>query len=356
MRIGLYGLPTAGKSYILEKVDCLDVLAGSSLLKEYVPDFQELHADKKKDARMQLARNLKRKDYFIMDGHYAFGDEVAFTEEDGSLYDVFLYIFVEPAILKERMEASSRNRKYLVHDIQKWQESEVTELRRYCQEHDKDFYVIDNPGQGYFKDVGPVLDFIRNIKSGYSCVNFAMKCVSSILKSTDTKEIHLTDGDKTLIKEDSSGSLGYRTHLFDGNFYTGFQSWRHVQELRDFLVSIGYGEGLSGKPQVHLNNTVYQMIQRPCVILTSGCEDVWKEIAKDLQMPLFYGSQMSAETKFFITKFLQEAGMQVTAYGDSLNDYYMLKRSDKGFLITKTDGSVSRSLKGKDLEGLYCLN
>ena len=61
---------------------------------------------------------------------------------------------------------------------------------------------------------------------------------------------------------------------------------------------------------------------------------------------------MSAETKYYITKFLQAAGKTVVAYGDGMNDYYMLKQANTGFLVTKRDGSVSRSLKNQDLEGL----
>lgn len=39
MRIGLYGMPTAGKTYILEKVDSIEVMAGSVLLREICPSF-----------------------------------------------------------------------------------------------------------------------------------------------------------------------------------------------------------------------------------------------------------------------------------------------------------------------------
>ena len=35
-----------------------------------------------------------------------------------------------------------------------------------------------------------------------------------------------------------------------------------------------------------------------------------------------------------------------------MNDYYMLKQADKGYLVTKADGTVSKSLKGKDLGGI----
>lgn len=61
---------------------------------------------------------------------------------------------------------------------------------------------------------------------------------------------------------------------------------------------------------------------------------------------------MAAETKLYITKFLQGAGKHVVAYGDGMNDYYMLKQADEGYLVGKEGGRVSRSLKGKELEGL----
>ena len=61
---------------------------------------------------------------------------------------------------------------------------------------------------------------------------------------------------------------------------------------------------------------------------------------------------MSAETKLFIAKYLQSAGQKVIAYGTGMNDYFMLKQADEGYLIAKNDGSISRSLKGRDMEGL----
>ena len=131
MRVGLYGLPTAGKSYILSAVRNLEVLSGSSLLKELAPNFQDL-AEKQKDAvRQELALQLKQRDKFIMDGHYSFGDNVVFTEADGKLYDTFLYLYVDPEIISARMSDSTRNNKYLQYDIEQWQRFELESLRRY---------------------------------------------------------------------------------------------------------------------------------------------------------------------------------------------------------------------------------
>jgi hypothetical protein len=35
-----------------------------------------------------------------------------------------------------------------------------------------------------------------------------------------------------------------------------------------------------------------------------------------------------------------------------MNDYFMLKQADEGYLLRKQDGTLSRSLKGRDTEGL----
>ncbi len=352
MRIGLYGLPTAGKTFILEAVRNFNVLAGSSLLKELAPNFHSLSAEDKKCVRKKLAISLKEKDGFIMDGHYSFGDEVVFTEEDGQLYDAILYLYIAPSILRMRMEDSVRNKKYLGFDIRKWQMFEVKSLRQYCHEHNKDFYVLDNPDKGYFPDISIVLEFIDSIVAGYSCLNYAKKCTDSISGKVKAKEICLADGDKTLTIEDSSGVLGYKTHIFDGNFYTGFQSWRHSREMTDYLRFIDWTNCPYEEMGVHFNSSVIRKIMMPCVILTSGYYGIWKEISNALKMQMYCGEQMSAETKYYITKFLQDEGIRIIAYGDSMNDYYMLKQADEGYLVVKSDGTLSRSLKYMKMEGI----
>lgn len=349
MRIGLYGLPTAGKSFILSAVRSLEVLSGSFLLKELAPNFHELSDSDKAKVRERLALELKKKDEFIMDGHYSFGDAVVFTEEDGQLYDAFLYLCVDPKIISNRMAYSFRNQKYLQYDIEKWQRFEIESLRAYCHNNNKDFYVIDNPREGFFSDISVILDFIDSIVQGYSCVIYARKVTDSI---SDGDIISLIDGDKTFIKEDSSGLLGYKTHLFDGNYYTGFQAWRHDCEMTDYLRSIGYSVQSIDDLKITLNETIKEKAEGTSIILTSGHPDTWKQISDKYGMPLFYGNQMCSDTKYFITKFLQDRGCKIIAFGDSMNDYYMLKQADTAYLVLKNDGSVSSSLRGRNLEGI----
>ena len=347
MRIGLYGMPAAGKTYILDHIDFLDVYAGSTRLKEINPRFNELNDEEKTNVRKELATALRSKDFFVMDGHYAFGDNVVFTEDDGALYDVFLYLYIDPDVLAQRMIASSKNANFLAYDIAEWQKAEIRHLRAFCHRNEKDFYVIDNPPENVFRDIGDILEFVTDIKAGYSCYSFAQRCASEILSAASSDTVMLFDGDKTLTRADSSYKVfGYTTHLFDGNYYTGYQTWKQSKEFETFSFDVPViTEGV-------LNKNVIEAITGDVFILTSGHSRVWGAIAKQLGIPYYCGAAMSAETKFFIVKRLKRAGKRVIAYGDSISDYYMLKAADEGYIVAKTDGSFSRSLEGLNLEGL----
>lgn len=347
MKVALYGMPGAGKTHILEMITFTEVISGSQLLRQCVPDFDQRDEIGRHEARKDLAVLLASKSDFIMDGHYAFGDEIAFTDSDGQLYDAFLYLYIDPATLRARMAVSSKNTRYLQYNIEKWQRFEIAQLRNYCHRAGKDFYVIDNPPCNVFEDVSLVVDFIHAVYDGFSCLSFAKGCANEILRQAEGSTITLLDGDKTLTVEDSSGAvLGYKTNLYDGNFYTGYQSWKQAKDFRDLVCpQITY-------PPVPLREDILCRINNPAFILTSGHTDIWKNLSENLRIPYFCGPEMSADTKFFIAMELQKNGKSVIAYGDSLNDYYMLKQADQGYLIAKTDGTVSRSLCDRDLEGL----
>ncbi len=61
-------------------------------------------------------------------------------------------------------------------------------------------------------------------------------------------------------------------------------------------------------------------------------------------------TMISADTKYFVVKILQEKGYNITAYGDSKNDIYMLKQADSGFLYIGT--YLSSSLKDTNISGI----
>ena len=161
MRIGLYGMPTSGKTHILDQIDFIDVLVGSRLLREYAPDFDARDEAGREQARKAVAELMLEKETFIMDGHYAFGDEIAFTEEEGKMYDVYLYLYISPEILQSRMMGSAKNQKYLKYNLKQWQDTEITGLRAYCHQNNKDFYVLDNPPINEYVNIDEAITFIK---------------------------------------------------------------------------------------------------------------------------------------------------------------------------------------------------
>ena len=129
----------------MDQLDFIEVLVGSKLLREYDPDFDSRDEAGREKDRKEVAELMMSKERFIMDGHYAFGDETAFTEEEGRMYEIYIYLYVDPKVLESRMSQSDKNRKYLKYDIKEWQEREIKGLRDYCHKNNKDFYVVDNP-------------------------------------------------------------------------------------------------------------------------------------------------------------------------------------------------------------------
>ena len=347
MRVGLYGMPTAGKTFIMDQIDFLDVLVGSKLLREYAPDFDKRDKSGREEARKAVANICRQRDMFIMDGHYAFGDETVFTDEDGELYDQYLYLYVDPEELKSRMEKSEKNQKYLKYDLADWQEREIEGLRSYCHKHNKNFYVIDNPVKNVYADAEETIQFLKDIVAGYSNVNYARKIADFILRNSSSDVITLVDGDKTYIREDSSSVVfDYKTHLFDGNFYSGFQAWKQYREFETYDIH------LPEYIDVNKNPKMPKKLEGEVYILSSGNKTVWERLAQQFGMKAFAGREMSAETKYFVAKFLREQGKRVLAYGDSMSDFFMLQEADEGYLISKEDGRISRSLAGVELGGV----
>jgi hypothetical protein len=341
-------MPTAGKSFIEDKIDFIDVLHGSILLHKMAPAFDDLDESGKNAIRERLADYCISRDEFLMDGHYAFGEKMAFTNRDGNLYDAFIYIYVDPDFLLDRMKKSQKNQKYVKYDIGKWQRNEIDGLREYCHSNDKDFYVIDNPPLNEYVETSTATEFIQAVTNGYSCRAFAKKIANEILEESAADTIYLIDGDKTFIKEDSSCFVfGYNTNIFDGNFYTGFQTWEQYKEFADYKISIPEHIG------VHQRDVFMHYSPESSFILSSGNKNIWKKIAEEFNIKCFSGYEMSAETKFFVTKILRMKGRHVIAFGDSMSDVFMLREADKGYIVRRDDESFSKSLDGVDTGGLY---
>ena len=352
MKIALYGMPCAGKTTLLSSLSNARFVSGSDTLKKLSNNtFHSLSESEKYKIRIEYAAYLDTlsDEVIISDGHYSFLDDVVFTEADANVYDVFIYLYCPAKTLKERIRSSSKNERFAylpVSRLEQWQLFEIECLREECHKRCKDFYVInDNPTSDYFSH------FVEMIKNGYSSYGSAIELVEKIKKLFPSPcEISLVDGDKTLIKQDSFRVCGnHNTTVFDGNFYTGYQALRFTEETSGLQYNYDKLNGIT------INNIVYDKIKDSSyVVISAGIAELWNKITDRLKIKnVFASTQYSADTKYYAVKLLQKEGYKVVAYGDSKNDYYMLKSADIGYLYL--GNRLSRSLHNVDLAGVALL-
>lgn len=353
MKIALYGMPGAGKTFIMEKMSNVKVVHGSQELNRICGGFfSELSEDEKRDVRVKYTEYIKslKDEIIISDGHYSFMENIAFTEADGELYDVFVYIYCKPETLLERYKTSERNKKFAnnsVAVIEQWQLFEMGSLREECHSRNKDFYVVsDNETD----DCG-FADFLEFVKNGFSSYKLAETICQEIREIYPLPEkLYIVDGDKTIIKQDSFRfCCNGTTFVFDGNFYTGYQSFLFTRELK------GYNTADDKISAIEINESIWKEIKDyNYVILSSGISDLWAKIGEQKGLlNIFADPMISADTKYFVVKLLKENGYTITAYGDSKIDVFMLREADESILYVGE--RISRSLEGENIFGIHLI-
>ena len=150
MKIALYGMPCAGKSTLMDRITDAKVINGSQELRRICGgSFLELSEEEKHQVRIKYTEYINglNDEVIVSDGHYSFMETVAFTEADGDLYDIFIYLYCSPENLKERYALSEKNAKFAdesIESLRQWQEFEINNLREECHRRNKDFYVVSD--------------------------------------------------------------------------------------------------------------------------------------------------------------------------------------------------------------------
>ncbi len=354
MKIALYGLPCAGKSTLLSTLKNIRVVNGSTVLdKMSEGKFKTLSESEQERYRIkyiEYLRSLQDK-VVISDGHYSFLENVVFTEQDALAYDVFIYLYCSPATLYSRYTSSEKNGKYselTENRIQTWQTFEMECIREECHKNNKDFYVING------ETITPenFYEFVEAIKNGYSSYMLAVNIVDTIKTIfPQAGDVHIVDGDKTLIMQDSFRvcSNGYKTKVFDGDFYTGYQSMQFAEETKKVNYDFTQIDSITLNPQVYK-----KIKEKNYFVLSSGISVLWEMLSKKHNLTNIIADPfISADTKYFVVKQLKATGYNVIAYGDSKNDLYMLQAADEGYLCIAE--RISRSLHNANTQGLKLL-
>ena len=351
MRIALYGLPCAGKTTILSSLKNVRVVNGSQELNKMSGGtFNTLAEEEKNNYRIKYIEFLMSltDDLILSDGHYSFLENVVFTEQDAQAYDVFIYLFCSAETLLSRYACSDKNKKYAelsIARIEQWQNFEIEHLRYECHRNNKDFYAVN----GEDLTAEDFAMFLEKINGGYSSYSIAEAIVKRIIEAYPNPcTMCLVDGDKTLIVQDSFRvcSKGCKTTIFDGNFYTGYQSLMFAEEEKKIEYDYEFLD------TIEINHQVYDIIKNnPYFVISAGITELLTRLARIHNFKNVIASPLiSADTKYYIVKLLQNKGYVIKAYGDSKNDLYMLQAANEGYLCTAE--RLSRSHVGANMSNL----
>ena len=109
----------------------------------------------------------------------------------------------------------------------------------------------------------------------------------------------MVDGDKTIIIQDSYRfCCNGKTKIFDGDFYTGYQSFLFEKELQTASID------KSKIAEITINNEVYDIVaSNNYVVLSSGIKDLWSDIANAKNLGTIFASPyISADVKYYVVK------------------------------------------------------
>ena len=161
-------MPCAGKSTLMDRITDAKVINGSQELRRICGgSFLELSEEEKHQVRIKYTEYINglNDEVIVSDGHYSFMETVAFTEADGELYDIFIYLYCSPENLKERYALSEKNGKFAgesIESLRQWQEFEINNLREECHRRNKDFYVV--------KSIMRIIDELKNHNPGIDVI------------------------------------------------------------------------------------------------------------------------------------------------------------------------------------------
>jgi uracil phosphoribosyltransferase/phosphoserine phosphatase len=398
--VGLYGIPGAGKSYLLNKLkdelgnESFLFFEGTEVIASVCPggldNFNKLSEGKKTHWRGVAILTIQKtcfqqgKDAVVI-GHFVFWPESepvghsVWTPEDLQTYTHILYMRTPAKQIAEyrAKENTQRRLKASVEHLDKWQTAEYRQLRNLCLEHGI-FFMALNP---HLLFPGKVAAVIRDFQIHTEPHNMAIAKarLDEIMskKSFQIETVLLLDADRTLTSQDC-GRLYWEkalphirrgngptplTRIFSGPLGYSYAAFRQASMLfaagndhdYDMLCSEVAGSIVVYPEFLHLLHRAVETPHIKAIIVTCGLRRVWTKVLEREGLlesvdvigggPLGDGMVVTAAVKGGLVDRLHETTAAcVWAFGDSPLDIEMLKSADKAVVVTGLEHERSKSM------------
>ncbi|KAI7104799.1 hypothetical protein KC340_g2507 [Hortaea werneckii] len=405
--IGIYGLPAFGKTHLLNELrKVLDeyhfkFYDGSEVI-ERITDgglaaFKQMGNAQKVITRIKAIKTIKaectrERKTGIVASHFmlwsADGVSVKIdTPADWETYTHIIYLNTPVEKIMDRTEKDSGRadrRQLPIADLQQWQNSEKTRLRKICYDNRILFAVDDTADHDYISKL------INRFREGDAKRNMrsVLQEIDQIMSSHEIQPqtVLLFDADKTLGVEDASyhfwmaakksGDSGGLNEIFNsalGYSYLAFQQAMLLHEElneQDFLKHCkDVASYATLRPEfVELLQEAAKYPHVAVVVITSGIGLIWDMILKREglgdKVKVIGGCRLS--DKYVVTPTVKGAAVKrlqsahdatVWAFGDSEIDLPMLKNADHAFVVAGPGAKQQRAMwkalqRAIDVDGL----
>ena len=406
--IGIYGIPGAGKSHLLEKLkislgdSSFLFFEGSDVIDSHVTGglqvFQGLQENQKRKFREKAIDSILgdcTNDHKagIVTGHYMFWQEEGtqgvrvLTHSDLLTYTHIIYLDSAAEVIATRCRNDStrtRPAASLQH-LQRWQAAEKTELRRVCYDNNILFSVLNpdlNPESSDSDRVAKLIQGFRQYNPNDNLRETKRILHDFLQKQADQpKSTVVLDGDKTMAAVDTGTLFWQHVHNQRGldpedkpleSLYSSALGYSHLafrqasllfEDCADSLDFEDFCTGVASQVQLYpeilsLLNDVRVEPHAAAIIVTCGVRSIWKKVleryghGKDV---LVVGGGRQSDSlviddhiKASLISYMQrDHRLFVTAFGDSPLDLPMLSQANHGVVVVGGEQSRSKSMDKK---------
>lgn len=411
--VGIYGLPGAGKTFLMNQVkeelgdQRFTFYEGSAMISRLVPGgfdaFQKMEEEEKMQWRVRAIDQIKEHSAAsgrsaIVTGHFMFWSEdedvgqPVYTQRDMETFTHILYLEVPIALLaKRRLEDKEKSRQLVSNtQLRKWQHEERLQLRHLCRRNGILFNLIQPQATLLNKVLTLLIDFGRHNEE-YNLWQAVNRLDDIVSPQNQLETVLVMDADRTLAAEDAGTLFWERSFnamamedeasplhaLFNGPLgysYTAFrQAMLMYEEVSDDAQFDCLCAEVASLVTMHtefisLLRLAAEQHHLGVIVVTCGLRRVWEKVLMrehlSEKVKVIGGGRIAdgfivtpGVKAALVTRLQQVHHMTVHAFGDSPLDLLMLTKADQAIVVVGDVQTRSKSMdnalkKAIDEDGL----
>ncbi|KAI9746656.1 MAG: hypothetical protein M1818_000370 [Claussenomyces sp. TS43310] len=398
--IGIYGIPGSGKTFLLDQLkhelgeEHFEFYDGSVMISNVTPGgldtFQTLEESEKTRWR-QLAIDTIRHECVksgrvaVVAGHFMFWPEgeagrPVYTQNDLDTFTHILYLDIPVEIISNRFRSDMQKKRspMMLKDLEKWQQTEKTQLRHLCRNYGILFSLVSQHPRLQDKVSKLLRDFQHHTEKHNTSFAERKLDESVMAGQVDLQTLLVLDADRTLAAIDTGKLFWERVSnshlpekysplktLFSGSLGYSYTAFRQATLLYEEAASDEEFESICQEVAAAVKIypeflSLLQLVAKEkhvgAVVVTCGLHRVWEKVLEKEGLydrikvigggRIADGFVVTAAVKANLVARLQNVHrVYVWAFGDSPLDLEMLSKADQAIVVVGDEQTRSKTME-----------